>query len=296
MTGKITLNNLQSNLELFHKMYDAVRLIDPIRKRVLEYRHNNAGETREICYDYWGKGHICENCVSVRAYREQKSFMKLEHSPHAVMLLTALPLESMEQHVVLELLKNATETMMIGTGEYNKGQVLYNAVQDINNMIIRDELTALYNRRFLDDRLPVDVVSAMVSQKPLSIIFIDIDNLKTINDTFGHAAGDQVLKFAANTIQNCIRNDTDWAVRYGGDEFVICLNNTGGKDALRISKRLSHDFHNTMLSIQDSDITVEVSQGVVTMPVSGLTAKEIIELADKKMYEAKKRHKKDKSS
>jgi diguanylate cyclase (GGDEF)-like protein len=228
----------------------------------------------------------------VRAYREQKSFMKLEHSPHAVMLLTALPIESVERPVVLEILKNATDTMMIGKGEYSKGQVLYNAVQDINNMVIRDELTSLYNRRFLDDRLSVDIVSAMVSQKPLSVIFIDIDNMKTVNDTFGHVTGDQILKLAADIIQNSIRNDTDWAARYGGDEFMICLNNTGSEEALRISERIYHDFDKAVFSIQDNDITITVSQGVITMPDSGLTAEEIIELADKKMYESKEHHKK----
>jgi diguanylate cyclase (GGDEF)-like protein len=292
MTEKITLNKLQANLDFFHKIYDAVRLVDPIHKRVMEYRSNSTGETCEACYAYWGNGLICENCVSVRAYREQKSFMKLEHSPHAVMLITALPIESVERPVVLEILKNATDTMMIGTGEYSKGQVLYNAVQDINNMVIRDELTSLYNRRFLDDRLPVDIVSAMVSQKPLSVIFIDIDNMKTINDTFGHVTGDQILKLAADTIQNSIRNDTDWAARYGGDEFMICLNNTGSEEALRISERIYHDFDKAVFSIQDNDITITVSQGVITMPDSGLTAEEIIELADKKMYESKKHHKK----
>ncbi|WP_444659075.1 GGDEF domain-containing protein [Caproiciproducens sp. R2] len=291
MTEKITLDKLQANLDFFHKMYDAVRLVDPVRKRVMEYRNNGTAETCEACYAYWSSGRICENCVSIRAHREQKSFMKLEHSPDAIMLVTALPIDSEERPVVLEILKNATDTMMIGTGEYNKGQVLFNAVRDINDMVIRDELTSLYNRRFLDDRLPADIVGAMVGQKPLSVIFIDIDNMKTVNDTFGHAAGDQVLKFAAGTIQKCIRNETDWAARYGGDEFVICLNNTGSEEAHRVSQRIYQDFDKAAFPIQGSDIGITVSQGVVTMPDSGLTAEEIIKLADKKMYEAKKRHK-----
>lgn len=294
MTEKITLNKLQKNLDFFQKMYDSVRLVDPVQKKVMEYCNNSTGETCESCYAYWGSGHICDNCISVRAYREQKSFMKLEHSPSAIMLVTALPIESVERPVVLELLKNATDTMMIGMGEYQKGEVLFNAVQDINNLVIRDELTALYNRRFLDERLPVDIISATVSRKPLSVIFIDIDNMKFINDTFGHAAGDRILKHAAETIQGCVRNDTDWVARYGGDEFVVCLNNAGGEDARQIIKRIDRDFDRTSFPVQETGIAVTVSQGMVTMPESGLTAEELIQSADQKMYEAKKRRKVDK--
>jgi diguanylate cyclase (GGDEF)-like protein len=294
MPEKMTLNKLEANLNFFHKMYDSVRIVDPLRKRVMEYRDCSASETREICYAYWGSGQICDNCISVRAHREQRSFMKLEHSPEEIMLVTALPIDSAEKPMVLELLKNVTDTMMIGSGDYQNGKLMSDVVKDINDMIIRDELTSLYNRRFLVDRLPVNIVSAKMSKKPLSVIFIDIDNLKTVNDTFGHAAGDKILKQAANTIRDCLRNDTDWVARYGGDEFVVCLNGTDSQGALRISERIYRRFDETKVSIQDNQITIVVSQGVVTMPVSGLSAEEIIRFADEKMYEAKKRRKTEK--
>ncbi len=292
MTEQVTLNRLQENLSFFHKMYDAVRLVDPIQKKVLEFRGNGTRETCEACYAYWENGYICENCISVRAYREQKSFMKLEHSPGAVMLVTALPVESAKPPLVLELLKNATDTMLFGSGEYHKGEEFFDAVRDMNNMAIRDELTSLYNRRFLDDRLPIDIVSAVANGTPLSVLFIDVDHMKAVNDTYGHAVGDKVLKRAADTIQTCIPNSADWAARYGGDEFVICLHNAGRDDALRVAERINSDFEKTVLSIRDCEITIMVSLGVVTMPASGLTAQELIELADKEMYGTKKRHKK----
>jgi len=248
-------------------------------------------QTREICYSYWVNGQICENCVSMRAYREQKSFIKLEHSPKAVILVTALPIDSAQEPVVLELFKNATDTMMIGTGEYSKGEVLFNAVQDMSNMIIRDELTSLYNRRFIDERLPADIVTAVTKQKPLSLIFIDIDNMKTTNDTLGHPAGDKLLKCASKIIQRNIRSETDWVARYGGDEFVVCLNNASEEAALRVSKQIENDFSKIVLYEEDIEIKVKASLGVFTMPKSGLTAEELINLADKNMYISKEQHK-----
>lgn len=294
MIEKITLNKLQKNLDFFHKMYDVVRLVDPIHKRVIDYRSNGTEHTCEACYDYWGNGQICENCVSMRAYREQKSFIKLEHSPEAVMLVTALPIDSDQEPVVLELLKNATDTMMIGSGDYNKGEIFFNAIQDISNMIIRDELTSLYNRRFLDERLPADIVNAVTRQRPLSLIFIDIDNMKTVNDTLGHAAGDKLLERASKLIQGNIRTETDWVARYGGDEFVVCLNDADKEAALRISEQIENNFSNEVFSVQDTEITIKASLGVMTMPDSGLTAEELIDLADENMYVSKKRHKKNK--
>jgi len=287
MIEKITLNKLQKNLDFFHKMYDVVRLIDPINKRVIEYRSNGTEQTNEICYSYWVSGQICENCVSMRAHREQKSFIKLEHSPKAVILVTAIPIDSVQEPVVLELFKNATDTMMIGSGEYSKGEVLFNAVQDMSNMIIRDELTSLYNRRFIEERLPADIVTAVTKQKPLSLIFIDIDNMKITNDTWGHPAGDKLLKCASKIIQGSIRSETDWVARYGGDEFLVCLNNANNEAALRVSKQIENNFRKAMLSVEDIEITIMASLGVITMPKSGLTAEELITLADKNMYVSK---------
>lgn len=291
MSEIITLDSLQDNLQFFYKMYDMVRLVDPVQKRVMEFRNHGIGKTCKSCYAYWGNGHICDNCISVRAYYEQRSFMKLEQGPNTVMLVMALPIESSEQPVVLEFLKNATDTMIIGPGDYQKNQALYTAVQNINNLMIRDELTSLYNRRFLDDRLPAEIVNAKVRHLPLSVIFIDIDNMKTINDTFGHTAGDQLLRHTAKILKKSLSSGEDWIARYGGDEFLICLHHSDTDSALCVSKRISRNLEQTKFSIRDSQIHAQVSQGVVTMPETGLTANEIIELADQKMYEVKKRRK-----
>jgi two-component system cell cycle response regulator len=292
MIEKITLDKLQENLDFFHKMYDMVRLVDPIHKKVIEYRNNDTKNTRKTCYNYWGNGKICENCISVRAYREQKSFIKLEHSPNEVMLVTALPIGSVKEPMVLELLKNATNTMMIGTGEYTKGEEFFNAVHDLSNMIIRDELTSLYNRRFLDERLPADIAAAVANKKPLSLIFIDIDNMKMVNDTYGHAAGDKLLECASKVIKGCIRSEMDWAARYGGDEFVVCLNKAGEEAAFRVCEQIENALNNIRFSVRQTQITIKASLGVITMPDDGMNAEELVNLADKSMYASKRVHKK----
>lgn len=287
MPEQITLSKLKHDLVFFNKMYDAVRLVDPVQKKVLEYHDHGVEKTRETCYDYWKSGDICDNCISVRAHYENKTYMKLEQNPDEIILVTAIPIEANGEAITLELLKNATDSMMLGTGDYNEGQIMRNVVCDINNMVVKDHLTSIYNRRFVDDRLPVDIVKATLAQQPLTLLFIDIDNMKTINDTYGHAMGDLALKQVANAIGNGIRGGLDWAARYGGDEFVVCLSNIGEDEASHIAERIRRNIVSIDMPIQNGDIAISASLGICTMFRSQLTAKEMIHMADKKMYKEK---------
>lgn len=291
ISRKITLNKLEENLTFFNKMYDAVRIVDPLCKKVVEYQDSSIGQTDEICYDYWVDGNICDNCISVRAYRENKTFMKLEQTHNSIMLVTAMPIENAKEPTVLELIKNATDSMLVGTGDYNKGHMIKKVVDDFNQMIVKDPLTSIYNRRFIDERLPADIIKATIEEWPLSILFMDMDNLKYINDTYGHTIGDWVLKEMGNVIQSCIRDCNDWSARYGGDEFLVCLSNTNSDEAYRVAKRIRDNIEKIILPIEDKNARLTISIGIHTMKESEITADQIINQADKKMYIAKRRGK-----
>lgn len=288
MTNKITLDQLEKYLTFFRKMYDYVRIVDPVKKRVLEQRGNGIKETDEVCYNYWKNEKICDNCISIRACHENKSFIKLEQNPDSIIVVTALPVETAEKPTVLELLKNATDSMMIGSGDYNKGHMMHNVISEMNDMVVKDQLTALYNRHFINDRLPVDIVQATIYDQPLSIIFMDVDNLKNINDAYGHSVGDLALKEVGKNIKNCIRIDNDWVARYGGDEFIVCLKNTTSDKAYHIAERILNSINGILIQIQSESIHLTASIGIHTMQDVKLTTEEIINYADIRMYEAKK--------
>ena len=287
MSKQITLDKIEKNLDFIKTMYDTVRLVDPVQKCVLEYDENTLCKKDVHCYGYWENSKICDNCISIRAYQDKNSFMKIEYKPNKILMVTATPLNKEGEPVVLELLKNVTDSMMIGEGDYNSGNLLQNVVKNFNDMVIKDKLTSLYNRSFIDNRLPVDIVNATVTDKPLSIIFVDIDNLKTINDTYGHLAGDLALKEVGIVIQNNIRTD-DWAARYGGDEFLICLNGTSYDETYQIAEKIRSNIERISLSFQNKNIYFTVSLGIHTMQGVMRTAEEIINFADLRMYEAKK--------
>jgi diguanylate cyclase (GGDEF)-like protein len=244
-------------------------------------------ETNDVCYQYWKKGKICDNCISIRAYKSNECFMKMEQLGETLIMVTAVPVGSKEKPTIVELMKNATDSMMMGTGKYGEGFLIKNVITQINNMIIRDQLTGLFNRRYVDERLPADIVKTTLKNTPLSLIFMDMDNLKEINDSFGHVYGDKMITRLTNVITSCIRSETDWAARYGGDEFVICLNNTNEQEAYKIAERIRKRIQDIELCARNKNIRTTVSLGIYTTKDNTLTAEEILSLADSRMYEAK---------
>jgi diguanylate cyclase (GGDEF)-like protein len=153
----------------------------------------------------------------------------------------------------------------------------------------RDALTSLYNRAYLNQILGVQFDLSRKTEQPLTLIFIDIDNFKKINDTYGHDGGDSVLVFVAQVIQSATRED-DTIVRYGGDEFVVLLANAGEEHGAEIAERIRSkiELKDHILS-EGNRIPVTVSVGWVTMSSESniLSANELLETADRNLYLAK---------
>lgn len=289
MSQNITLNELEKHLSFFRKMYDVARLVDPVQKRVVDRRDYRTGEEQDICHAYLESSRICDNCISVRAYHNHNCYLKMEQLPEAIMMVAAFPIDNAGQPMVLELLKNATDTMMIGHGVYDEGYFLTNFVSELNDLVIKDELTGIYNRRFANERLPSDLTWSSLENQPLSVLFLDVDNLKLINDSYGHSVGDKVLVEVASALRDCIRSDSDWAARYGGDEFLICLNRTPQSEACNVAERIRQKISRLSIPQGDEDIRITASLGVHTTEDGLLTAEQLIDLTDRGMLRAKQK-------
>jgi len=157
------------------------------------------------------------------------------------------------------------------------------------NQAQRDSLTSLYNRTQLNTVLGVQFDLCRKMAQPLTVIFIDIDKFKSINDTYGHHAGDVVLISVASKIQSATR-DSDTLVRFGGDEFVVLLTNTGEDIAAKIAERIRSFVGDQPHRIGEGHhINVTVSVGWATLSAQSpiLSAKELLEAADRSLYVAK---------
>ena len=152
---------------------------------------------------------------------------------------------------------------------------------------VTDDLTHLYNSRYMNQVLRRETKRASRSGRPLSLLFIDLDGFKSINDTHGHLAGSRALVEAAAVIRGSAR-ETDVVSRFGGDEFALILPDTGGDGAHAVGERIrerlaAHSF----LAGDGLDIHLTASVGVATLPDAAASAEELVQAADKAMYRVK---------
>lgn len=154
--------------------------------------------------------------------------------------------------------------------------------------VMRDPLTGLYNKRHFDRVLETEMERARRGQQPLSIILLDLDHFKSINDRFGHPAGDHVLHAAAQILKGELRM-TDVPCRYGGEEFVIILPTTPLTTAVQVAERLRSALKRAPIDTDKGAVRLTASLGVaVFRPDQKTTAASLIERADEKLYEAKR--------
>ncbi len=153
----------------------------------------------------------------------------------------------------------------------------------------RDSLTRVYNRKYLMERLLAEVAHSKRHRVKLSVLMLDIDNFKSLNDTFGHLAGDLVLRMVAAQMTRLIRVE-DLLARYGGEEFVILARSTGRTEAVRLAERIRSSICSTPIDVGEGEsVTISVSIGVATLAEAGddASANDLVLLADKRLYRAK---------
>jgi diguanylate cyclase (GGDEF)-like protein len=158
--------------------------------------------------------------------------------------------------------------------------------EESERLTITDDLTKLYNYRYLRKYLEADVKRCLRYKKKVSLLFIDIDGFKRINDTFGHLAGSQALAEMGQVFKRMVR-ETDVVGRYGGDEFIIILPETPLNGAMVIAERIRKKVEECEFVAQNINIRLTVSLGVANCPKHTLTAEGLIKKADAAMYRAK---------
>jgi diguanylate cyclase (GGDEF)-like protein len=150
---------------------------------------------------------------------------------------------------------------------------------------ITDALTGLYNHRYLHERLSEELDRAREGERPLSLLFCDLDHFKDYNDRNGHSAGDAALREVAHIIEQSVRT-IDIAARYGGEEFVVALVETAGADALTVAERIRTRLESK--GLEAGGVRLTVSIGVATFPEDATRREELLDKADWAMYVAKR--------
>ena len=151
-----------------------------------------------------------------------------------------------------------------------------------------DGLTGLYNRRYWQERFDEMHKLCVRREKPSTALMLDIDHFKRINDTYGHQAGDKVIKMLAALIKRCVR-ETDLAGRYGGEEFAIILNDSSVEDAKVVAERIRQLAQRLVVEHEGESISFTVSLGLAQFSSDFKGAMAWLECADQALYEAKEK-------
>ena len=180
--------------------------------------------------------------------------------------------------------KKALETLRSFAAPYLDNSILHKKITELAAI---DDLTNILNRRFGMRRLKEEYSRAARHGVPISAVMVDIDHFKDFNDTFGHNAGDTVLKMVASTIQSNLRVE-DMVCRYGGEEFLLGIAGAGMNDSALITERIRRAIETNHIRWGDKHLSVTVSSGIATYPiVRASVCEELITAADKALYAAK---------
>ncbi len=165
-------------------------------------------------------------------------------------------------------------------------QELLKLQEELHEQAIHDPMTGLHNRRFMQEQFSHELARAKRERYPFSVIMMDIDELKFLNDTYGHHVGDLTLKRLADCLKEFTRAN-DIACRYGGDEFHIVMSRAKEEDALMRVEEWQQYLVDNPIKIDDTSITVKFSAGIACFPTHGVTIDDLNKNADAALYQAK---------
>jgi two-component system, cell cycle response regulator len=165
------------------------------------------------------------------------------------------------------------------------------ALAQVRELSITDALTSVYNRRYLDDQLERELARSRRFGRPVGLVLADVDHFKQVNDEWGHAAGDEVLRCVARRLQGEIRNSTDWVARYGGEEFAVVLPETSLEQAAFVAEKLRAACADTpVTTVTGRTRAITASFGVAGFAgnASTISANDLLRAADAALYRSKR--------
>ena len=285
---------------LIENMRDGVLVLD-LRNRIMDINPAMEGFLEEKISFYMGKNAFevfqpwMENTDLFLDKTQTRLELKVPKDPSRYVDLQVTPLydrsQSMNGHLMV--FRDITESKQVEkrlryVNDRLQGQLIEIGLlqSKLREQAIRDPLTNIFNRRYLDETLDRELSRAAREDYPVCVIMVDIDHFKRVNDTHGHEAGDLVLKAMAATLSHHCRRG-DFACRYGGEEFVVVLPNITLETAYARAEDLRTSLNQLSVPYEEHNLSVTISMGIAGFPENGQTRDTLLRAADQAMYAAK---------
>jgi diguanylate cyclase (GGDEF)-like protein len=311
--AKETIEEL-ANIFKFKKLIEEDLHIEDIFKRLVDVLENfklthfiiiGIDNTQKDAFLIHQKGEICcnilENFKECRAYRTKKTINSLEFKNICVSHSCSnnyicIPFSSGGDFTgILKIMMDKEQKEIKKNIPYIKAylneissivEAKY-TLEKLHNQTIKDPLTGLFNRRFLENILKTIIANAKRNNTKIGFLMIDMDYFKKVNDTYGHKSGDITLQRLVQIIKDSIR-ESDLAIRYGGEEFLIILQNLkNDEDVIKVGEKIRQNVEKTEIDIENAMIKKTVSIGISIFPKDCSHGWECIKYADLALYKAK---------
>ena len=270
---KMTAQELEQMIAQMERIFTVVRILDKDLLHKMDVRNGELRSEDCKCYSFWEKGKNCENCVAQRTLAMKGQCMKIEFIGLKMYQVIAKYLEVDGVPCVVEMISCLDdETLLDAEGR----EALVKKFAHYRRELYADALTGSYNRRYFEDQLKEQRMDA-------GIAMIDLDDMKTYNDIYGHVAGDKVLVTLSAAIMSCVRK-TDRLVRYGGDEFLLVMPGI----SLEVFVEKLHRIQDVIRSMSvEGYPQLKLSVSIGGTLTNGETVGKAMCRADEYMYQAK---------
>jgi len=290
MKHEYTKKEFDELVEVLKEEVPIIRVVEPHSERV--YDIQTLIETPEICHDIWGRCERCDNCTSARALSIKDMAMKIEILGDRTYLIMSKYVNIEGKPLVLEMVHDSTDGMML---EAHKDSEIKEIVDGYNHLLITDSLTGIYNRRFLDEHFIPSLECCYHGGITINVAMMDIDDFKSINDKYGHQAGDLLLKdiggFWKLHFDSRIRGKERLAIRYGGDEILIIGSSMSKEEFKKRIENLYAQMRKTCYCSNNVYFPFSISFGFASSEDMNENWEwdELLNKADEEMYKNKKK-------
>lgn len=282
--------DILKEISIVGKLFDYICLVNPITKDLIKVLSANPLDktdqfNKSPCYSFWHNNKVCENCIALQAWQQNKPIYKFAYKDSGILFGAAIPIRVNGEYLIAEVVKDVTD---VGSVEFEGlgSSEIVNLISGRNTSIIKDAFTRLYNVEYVRQRLPIDIQIAQSENRSLTLFFIRLEHFMTVNDLLGYDVGDAIIKDFSKILKTSSRKSGNWSARYSGVKFIMVMYDLNREQAYRVCRRLHTKFSRAELKKKAGITSLTLKMGFYISTGEEITVDDFIQRAATNIYSA----------